>query len=224
MSQRSSMRDRFISPVNYLLLFLVVSICFAQSFSIARLKYEGGGDWYNDPDIIPNLARELNTRTNIKSDVTEKVVSLNDDNLFQNPFLFITGHGNINFSEAEVKNLRSFLSNGGFIYADDDYGMDEPFRREIKKVFLDIDFIELPSDHPIYHMIYDFPNGLPKIHEHYEGAPKGFGLFYQQRLVVFYSWNSNISDGWTDTHNDPIEKQEIAYKMGINIVAYALTH
>lgn len=199
-------------------------MCSAQNFTIARLKYEGGGDWYNDPDIIPNLAQELNKRTNIKTEITENVVSLNDDNLFQYPFLFVTGHGNINLSEEEVKNLREFLTNGGFLYADDDYGMDESFRREMKRAFPDIDLVELPVDHPIYHMIYNFPNGLPKIHEHYEGPPKGLGLFYQDRLVVFYSWNSNISDGWTDTHNDPQEKREIAFKMGVNIVAYALTH
>lgn len=203
---------------------LFASFTFGQNFVVARLKYEGGGDWYNDADIIPNLAQELNKRTNIKTDITEKVVSLNDDNLFQYPFVFVTGHGNINLSEEEVKNLREFLTDGGFLYADDDYGMDESFRREMKRAFPDIDLVELPVDHPIYHMIYNFPNGLPKIHEHYEGPPKGLGLYYQGRLVVFYSWNSNISDGWTEAHNDPSEKREDAFKMGINIVAYALTH
>ena len=196
----------------------------AQNFSIARLKYEGGGDWYNDPEIVPNLAQELNKRTNIKSDIIEKVVSLKDEELFRDPFLFVTGHGNINLSDAEVKNLRAFLTSGGFLYADDDYGMDESFRREMKKVFPDCELVELPTDHLIYHIIYDFPNGLPKIHEHYDGPPKGLGIFYQERLVVFYTWNSNISDGWTEAHNDPSEKREQAFKLGINIVAYALTH
>jgi hypothetical protein len=218
------MRGRNFFTVFFVLVISLINISLAQNFTIARLKYEGGGDWYNDPDIIPNLAQELNKRTNIKTDITEKVVSLNDDNLFQCPFLFVTGHGNINLSEEEVKNLREFLTNGGFLYADDDYGMDESFRREMKRVFPDIDLVELPNDHPIYHVIYNFLNGLPKIHEHYEGLPKGLGLFYQGRLVVFYSWNSNISDGWTEAHNDPLEKREIAFKMGVNIVAYALTH
>jgi hypothetical protein len=218
------MHGKTFFTIFFLVIISLVNIGFAQNFAIARLKYEGGGDWYNDPNILPKLATELNKRTNIKTEITENVVSLNDDNLFQYPFVFMTGHGNINWSDEEVKNLREFLTDGGFLYADDDYGMDESFRREMKKVFPDIDLIELPNDHPIYHMIYNFPNGLPKIHEHYEGPPKGLGLYYQGRLVVFYSWNSNISDGWTDTHNDPPEKREIAFKMGVNIVAYVLTH
>lgn len=207
-----------------LLLLILINLTFAQSFFIARLKYEGGGDWYNDPDAIPNLAQELNKRTNIRTEVIDKAVSLTDEELFRYPFLFITGHGNINLSDAEVKRLRDFLTNGGFLYADDDYGMDESFRREMKKVFPENDLVELPFDHPIYHIIYDFPKGLPKIHEHYEGPPKGLGLFFQGRLVVYYTWNSNISDGWTEAHDDPFEKRDVAFRMGVNIVAYALTH
>jgi hypothetical protein len=205
-------------------LLILINLTFAQSFFIARLKYEGGGDWYNDPDAIPNLAQELNKRTNIRTEVIDKAVSLTDEELFRYPFLFITGHGNINLSDAEVKRLRDFLTNGGFLYADDDYGMDESFRREMKKVFPENDLVELPFEHPIYHIIYDFPKGLPKIHEHYEGPPKGLGLFYQGRLVVYYTWNSNISDGWTEAHDDPFEKRDVAFRMGVNIVAYALTH
>lgn len=210
--------------VKLLLLLILINLTFAQSFFIARLKYEGGGDWYNDPDAIPNLTQELNKRTNIRTEVIDKAVSLTDEELFRYPFLFITGHGNINLSDAEVKRLRDFLTNGGFLYADDDYGMDESFRREMKKVFPENDLVELPFDHPIYHIIYDFPKGLPKIHEHYEGPPKGLGLFYQGRLVVYYTWNSNISDGWTEAHDDPFEKRDVAFRMGVNIVAYALTH
>jgi hypothetical protein len=205
-------------------ILLCLSSASGQSFAIGRLKYQGGGDWYNDPDAIPNLAQELNSRTNIKTELTEKAISINDEFLFRYPFLFMTGHGNINFSEDEIKRLNIYLANGGFLYVDDDYGMDEPFRREMKKVFPNNDLIELPFDHPIYHVIYDFPKGLPKIHEHYEGPPKGFGLFYQDRLVVYYTWNSNISDGWTSAHDDPYDKREDAFKMGVNIVAYALTH
>ncbi len=194
------------------------------SFILARLKYSGGGDWYNDPDMLPNLAHELDRRTNIRCEEKEAVVSLSDDQLFSYPFLFLTGHGNISFSDDEVKRLRLYLKNGGFLYADDDYGMDESFRREMKKVFPEHDFVELPFDHPLYHIVYDFPNGLPKIHEHYEGPPKGLGIFYGGRLVVFYTYNTNISDGWTEAHNDPPEKREAAFMVGINIVAYAFTH
>lgn len=207
-----------------LIVLFSLSLSSAQDFTIARVKYDGGGDWYNDPDEELNLAQELNKRTNIKADVTKKVVGLNDENLFQCPFLYLTGHGNINFSDDEVKRLRDFLINGGFLYADDDYGMDESFRREMKKVFPENEFVELPSDHLIYHIIYNFAQGLPKIHEHYEGPPKGLGIFYQGRLVVYYTWNTNITDGWTDAHNDPQEKREQASRMGINIVAYVLTH
>jgi hypothetical protein len=208
----------------YLCLSLLFGLAHSQNFTIARLKYQGGGDWYNDPEIIPNLAKELNNRTNIHTDAINIAVSLDDENLYQYPFLFITGHGNINFSDDEVKQLREYLASGGFMYADDDYGMDESFRHEMKKVFPENELVELPAEHPIYHIIYNFPNGLPKIHEHYEGPPKGLGIFYQGRLVVYYTWNSNISDGWTEAYDDPREKREDAFKMGINIVAYALTH
>ncbi len=208
---------------------LVILLCilipvYGQNLIIGRLKYSGGGDWYNDPDAIPNLAKEMNKRTNIKTEEYEKVVSLNDEKLFNYPFLFITGHGNISFSEDEVKRLRVYLMHGGFLYADDDYGMDESFRREIKKVFPENELVELPFEHPIYNLVYKFPSGLPKIHEHYEGAPKGYGIFYQGRLVVFYTWNTNISDGWTEAHDNPWAKREEAFKMGINILVYALTH
>ncbi|MEO0074934.1 MAG: DUF4159 domain-containing protein [candidate division WOR-3 bacterium] len=202
-----------------------VSTSIARGFFIARLKYSGGGDWYNDPDAIPNLAKELNRRTNIKTEPEQRIVSLMDEELFQCPFLFMTGHGNINFSEQEVLRLRTFLTQGGFLYVDDDYGMDEAFRREIKKVFPNHDLVELPPDHPIYHIVYDFPNGLIQIHLHYEdNRPRGYAIFYDNRLVVYYTYNSNISDGWTDAHEDPTEKREQAFQMGINIVAYALTH
>jgi hypothetical protein len=214
------MHALIITTIHLLLLTPHVS---AQSFYIARLKYEGGGDWYNDPDAIPNLAQELNKRTNIKTDFNEQVVSLNDEKLFQYPFLFMTGHGNISLSENEIQRLRAYLANGGFLYTDDDYGMDEAFRREMKKVFPNHDLIELPFDHPIYNIIYNFTQGLPKIHEHYEGPPKGLGIFYQNRLVVYYTYNTNISDGWTEAHDNPYDKRDLAFQMGINIVAYALT-
>jgi hypothetical protein len=191
---------------------------------IARLKYSGGGDWYNDPDAIPNLARELNARTNIRVATDEAQVSLLDDKLFNYPFLFITGHGNIAFSDAEVSRLRQYLESGGFLYADDDYGMDESFRREMARVLPGSELVELPFDHPIYHAVYDFDNGLPKIHEHEEGPPHGYGMFVGGRMVVLYTFNTNISDGWTAAHKDPPEVREQAYRVGVNIIAWFLTN
>jgi|UniRef100_A0A7V3PU30 hypothetical protein len=203
-------------------LLILPLIC--GQLQIARLKYEGGGDWYNDPEIIPNLCQELNRRTKIRCLNEEAQVSLLDEKIYQYPFLFMTGHGNVSFSEEEVKRLRNYLEQGGFLYADDDYGMDESFRREMKKVFPNSDLVELPLDHPIYHLFYDFPKGLPKVHEHYEGPPHGYGLFINGRLAVFYTYNSNISDGWTDRYNDPPEIREQAIRMGINIISYFLTN
>lgn len=193
--------------------------------SIVRLKYRGGGDWYNDPSIIPNLAHQINKRTEIRVNSSEVTLSLSDEELFRYPFLFLTGHGNITLSVEEVKKLRLFLSNGGFLYADDDYGMDEAFRREIKKVFPENDLVEVPYDHPLYSCFYDLDE-LPKIHKHDGGQPKGFGLFYEGRMVLFYTYETNISDGWADPeiHKNPPEKREEAFRMGINIFIYALTH
>jgi hypothetical protein len=204
-------------------LFLMLPLLCGQ-LQLARLKYGGGGDWYNDPELIPNLAQELNRRTNIRCLTSEAQVSLMDERLYQYPFLFMTGHGNVSFSDEEVERLRRYLEGGGFLYADDDYGMDESFRRELKKVFPNSELVELPADSPIYHCFYDFPQGLPKIHEHYEGPPRGYGLFSGGRMVVFYTYNSNISDGWTDRYNDPPELREQAIRMGVNIIVYFLTN
>jgi len=191
---------------------------------IARLKYAGGGDWYNDPDAIPNLAKEVNARTNIRVSTDEAQVSLLDEKLYQYPFLFMTGHGNVSFSEEEVKRLRHFLETGGFLYADDDYGMDAAFRRELARVFPNSQLVELGFDHPVYHQVYAFPSGLPKIHEHEEGPPQGYGLFVGGRMVVFYTFNTNISDGWTAAHQDPPEVREQAFRVGVNVISYFLTN
>ncbi len=194
--------------------------------TIARMKYDGGGDWYNDPEAIPNLARELQLRAGIETNLDQRVVTLTDDQLFSSPVLFMTGHGEVKWTEPEVRNLRKYLTHGGFLYADDDYGMDRAFRREMKRVFPGQEFVELPFTHPIYHIIYDFPAGPPKHHEHDGKPPQGFGLFHDGRLVVYYTYESNVSDGWADekTHNDPPAKRETAFRMGINIIAYALYH
>ena len=195
-------------------------------FRIARLKYHGGGDWYNDPSILPNILEELHQRTGTPVDKKEKVLEILDPDLFQYPVLFMTGHGNIIFSPAEVERLREYFLRGGFLYADDDYGMDQSFRREIKKVFPDQNLVELPFNHPIYHIFYDFPQGPPKIHEHDNKPPQCFALFVEGRLVVLYSYETNFSDGWAspEVHQDPPEIREAAIKIGINIFLYVLTH
>lgn len=192
---------------------------------IARVHYQGGGDWYNDPSIIPNLCRFIKSNTYVDVETREAQIMLNDRNLYTFPILFLTGHGQIAFSDEEVKNLRDYLLKGGFLYADDDYGMDEFFKREMKKVFPDYRWIELPFSHGIYHVFYHFDNGLPKIHEHDNLPPKGYGIVNDDgRLMVFYSYESNISDGWADpdVHRDPPDRRNIALKMGINIILWSL--
>jgi len=195
-------------------------------FTIARVKYNGGGDWYNDPDVIPNLLRFMAEHTNVLVANDQRIVELTDENLFSYPVLYLTGHGNIVFSDEEVRRLRAYLIGGGFLYADDDYGMDKAFRREIKKVFPDRDLVELPLSHPIYRAHFSFPDGLPKIHQHNGKPPQGFGIFHEGRLVVYYTYETNISDGWADpdVHHDPPEVRRKALEMGTNIMVYALTH
>lgn len=215
-----------------LILIKVLLLCFSlkvysqNEVQIARLKYSGGGDWYNDPSGEVNLLKYVQSVTGIKTRPEYVFVDINSDKIFNYPILFMTGHGNINFSESEAKRLRKYLENGGFLYADDDYGMDQAFRREMKKVFPEQTFQEIPFNHPIYHSFFHFDKGLPKIHEHDKKPPQGFGYFLNGRLVVFYTYESNLGDGWVDqeVYNDPPEIRELALKMGTNIVVYALTH
>ncbi|MDD1749290.1 MAG: DUF4159 domain-containing protein [Methanothrix sp.] len=197
-----------------------------SEFRIARLKYTGGGDWYNDPTEEPNLLKFIRQNTNIDVDPRYEFVDLSSDRLFSYSFLFLTGHGNIGFSDYEIQRLRTYLSNGGFLYADDDYGMDAAFRREMKKVFPDQNLVELPFTYGLYHCQFEFPNGVPKTHEHDGKPPQGFGIFYKGRLVVYYTYESNPSDGWDDpeVHNDPEPVRQEALKFGTNIVVWALTH
>lgn len=204
------------------LLLVLTLMASPPEFTLARVQYAGGGDWYNDPEILPNLARELRNRLQMPVDTVQRIVSLADPALFQYPFLFLTGHGNLRFSEDEIRNLRTYLDHGGFLYADDDYGMDTAFRREIQRVFPDAELRELPPDHPLFHVVYDLT--LPKIHEHYPGPPHAYGIFRGGRLVVLYTYNTNISDGWTPRHQDPPDRRELAFRMGVNIVAYALLY
>ncbi len=213
-------------------LFPIPAALFAQSaparseFVLARLKYGGGGDWYNDPSSIPNMLRFMATHTNVDVGLQEAVVEIMDEELFSFPILFMTGHGKISFSKSEVERLRLYLTSGGFLYADDDYGMDESFRKEIKKVFPGAELVAIPFSHPIFRQHFGFQSGAPKIHEHDGGPPKSFGIFHEGRMVVFYTFNTNISDGWADelVHNDPPEVRQKAFEMGTNILVYALTN
>ena len=196
-------------------------------FTIARLKYGGGGDWYAGRTTIPNLLAGLKERAPVAVLADDEYrVSILDEDLFNFPMLFMTGHGKVEFSESEVKRLRRYLTAGGFLWADDDYGMDKSFRQEIKKVFPEKELVELPFSDDIYHCYYDFPNGLPKIHEHDGKPPQGFGIYHRGRLVVFYTYETDIGDGLEDpeVHNDPPDKREAALKMAINIAWYVLTH
>ncbi len=203
-------------------------ILFAQSgdFRLARVKYQGGGDWYNDQSADINLMRFIAENTNLKVKAEYNFVDLSSDDISAYPVLFLTGHGNIVFSENEAKKLREYLINGGFLYVDDDYGLDQAFRREIKKVFPDKELTEVPYSHKIYNIMYKFPDGPPKTHKHDEKPARGFGIFYNERLVVYYTYESNPSDGWADpeVHNDPEEKRTEALKFGTNIILYALTN
>ncbi len=193
-------------------------------FTIARLKYNGGGDWYSDPSSIPNLIEFLNTNAPIEVYPEEKRVSIMDKDFFSYPYLYMTGHGNIKFNSEEVLRLRKHLQSGGFLHVDDNYGLDKYFRREIKKVFPNNELVELPFDHPIFHTLFEFPHGLPKIHEHDNKRAMGFGIFYKNKLVLFYSYESDLGDGWEDqnVHHDPETKRQAALRMGANIVLYSL--
>lgn len=197
-----------------------------SAVKLARIKYSGGGDWYNDPSAEVNLLKYINTNTNIEVDPTFEFVDLASDNLFLYPLIFLTGHGNINFSDAEARNLRSYLENGGFLYIDDDYGLDEFIRQEMKKVFPDGKFIEIPFSHEIFNCHYKFPNGAPKVHEHDNKPPQTYGMFQNGKLCVLYTFESNPSDGWADadSHPNPPEKREEALKFGVNIVVWSLTN
>ena len=207
-----------------LFLILLISSTFAhsQDLKIALLKYNGGGDWYANPTSLPNLIKfcNKNLKTNIAKD--NATVTPDDPQIFNYPFIHITGHGNIIFSKSEADNLRKYLIAGGFLHISDNYGLDKYIRREMKKVFPELDFVELPFSYPIYHQKYNFNKGLPKIHKH-DGKPaQGFGIIYKERLVVFYDYQCDLGDGWEDTsvHNDTPEKHLQALKMGANIIEY----
>ena len=209
------------------LIFLLISLGYgslvsAQNFQIATLKYRGGGDWYANPTALPNLVEFANreTGTTISTDIA--TVEVGSQNLFNYPFVYMTGHGNVVFSAQEARNLRNYLVGGGFLHVDDNYGLDPFFRREIAKVFPDIELVEVPWSHPIYHQQFSFPQGPPKIHEH-DGKPaQGFGIFYQGRLVLYYTYETDLGNGWEDqaVHNNPQEIRLKALRMGANLLQY----
>ena len=197
----------------------------APRLTVARLQYDGGGDWYANPSSLPNLLAAIRERTSFQPDRAEARVTLMDERLWDFPFLHLTGHGNIKLGDDEVLRLREYLLRGGFLHADDNYGLDESFRREIARVFPDRPLVDVPLSHPVYHAVYDMPQGLPKIHEH-DGKPaRGYGIFVGDRLAVYYSFSSDLGNGWenVETYNDSVALHESALRMGINLFVYAVT-
>ncbi|MBR1849838.1 MAG: DUF4159 domain-containing protein [Bacteroidales bacterium] len=208
-----------------LLLLLALHCTLAAQTPIALLKYGGGGDWYANPTSLPNLVAFCNSDQNMNLDPQPATVDVGSIEIFNYPFLHMTGHGNVVFTPQEAQNLRTYLIGGGFLHIDDNYGLRQFIVPEMKKVFPELDFVELPYNHPIYHQKYDFPNGLPKIHEHDNLPPRGYGLVWEGRLVCFFSWECDLGDGWedTDVHRDSQATHIRALRMGSNILSYVFT-
>jgi hypothetical protein len=192
---------------------------------LALLKYNGGGDWYANPTALPNLAAYCNLHLGMSLNPEYATVDVGSLDLFNYPFVHMTGHGNVVFSYSEIENLRKYLLGGGFLHIDDNYGMDPYVRTAMKEIFPELEWIELPFDHEIYHQTFDFKAGLPKIHEHDKNPSQGFGLLWEGRLICFYSYESDLGDGWEDpdVHNDPLDVRERALQMGANIIEYAFS-
>ena len=218
------MKIRTITLIKILIILSSLPV-FGQNFTIARIHYSGGGDWYSDPSSLPNLLKFLGENTQISIEDEEVRLRPTDQNFFNYPYLYLTGHGNIRFSEEEITRVRETLLRGAFLHADDNYGMDASFREEIKRVFPNKDFVELPFDHPVFHVFYDFQNGLPKVHEHDGNPPQALGVFDDDRLMILYTFECDLGDGWEDpeVHNDPEEIRLKALQMGVNIIYYAMT-
>jgi hypothetical protein len=199
--------------------FLILTLS-AQDLAI--LKYQGGGDWYSNPTALPNLIAFCNSNISTKINPFPQTVEVGSTDIFQFPFLHMTGHGNVYFSDDAAENLRNYLISGGFLHIDDNYGMQPYITKELKKVFPDKDLVELPASHDIFSIAYKFPSGLPKIHEHDGKRPQAFGIFYEDRLVLLFTYESDLGDGWEDeaVHNDPADVREKALKMGANIIKY----
>jgi len=213
------------------ILFLAVltlvsqSIGIAQELKIAKLKYNGGGDWYANKTALPNLIAFCNATLNTNIAAEEDVVEVGGPEIFLYPYIYMTGHGNVVFSDQEAENLRNYLLGGGFLHIDDNYGLDKFVRLEMKKVFPNLDFVEVPFDHLIYHQKFDFDKGLPKIHEHNGKPAQGFGIIFEGRLVCYYSYETDLGNGWEDQriYNDPEYLRQLALRMGANIIQYSFT-
>jgi len=197
--------------------------CVTFSQEIAILKYRGGGDWYSNPTALPNLIAFCNENINTKIKAKPQTVETNSVDIFQYPFLHMTGHGNVFFNDDDAKNLRDYLISGGFLHIDDNYGLQPYIVKELKKVFPNTNLVEIPANHKLFNIVYTFPQGLPKIHEHDGKRPQALGIFYESRLVVLFTYESDLGDGWEDpqVHNDPEDVREKALKMGANIIKYA---
>jgi len=223
--------SNFFTHIKSLLLIgvLITSIsAFAQKYNyqLAVLKYNGGGDWYaNIETSLPNLIKFCNQNLNTHINPEQAIIEANSSDIFNYPLIHLTGHGNIIFNQEEAENLRNYLIGGGFLHISDNYGLDQFIRPQMKLVFPDLEFVEIPFSHPIYHQEYNFNNGLPKIHEHDDNTPQGFGIFYEDRLVCFYDFECDLGDGWEDAevHNDSQEKRTKALQMGANIIQFAFT-
>jgi hypothetical protein len=209
---------------------ITITCCFVTltavaQLKIAKLKYNGGGDWYANKTALPNLIAFCNKELGTHLEAEEDVVEVNSPALFDYAYIYMTGHGNVVFSLEEAANLRKYLMAGGFLHVDDNYGLDKFIRLELKKVFPEAELVDIPFTHAIYHQKFNFPGGLPKIHEHDSKPPQGLGIFYQGRLVVFYSYECDLGNGWEDQriHNDPEEKRQQALKMGANLISYCFT-
>lgn len=213
-----------VRPLALLLILLSAGLN-AQNIRIAKLKYDGGGDWYTNKTALPNLIKFCNSNLNTSLHKEEDIIEVGSPDLFSYPYVYMTGHGNVRFDDRQAKNLRSYLLAGGFLHIDDNYGMDSFVRVEMKKVLPESEFVELPFDHLIYHQKYDFNDGLPKIHEHDGKPPQGLGLIHEGRLVCFYSYEADLGNGWEDRiiYNDPEELRQRALRMGANIISFAFT-
>lgn len=213
-------------------LLLTITTLFASpsqedpALRLALLKYAGGGDWYANPTALTNLAKYCNNNLGMNLNTDYATVEVGSADLFNYPWIHMTGHGNVMFSPAEAENLRNYLIGGGFLHVDDNYGMDPFIRVALKQVFPELTLVELPFEHEVYHQKYKFPSGLPKIHEHDGGPPQGYGLVYEGRLVVYYTYECDLGDGWEDpeVHRDPPEVREKALQMGANIISYAFKY
>ena len=207
-------------------LLFTCAMASAQGIKLGLLVYNGGGDWYANPTSLKNLAAFCNEQLHTNFSLQEARVEVGSPEIFNYPFIHMTGHGRWALTDDEAKNLRKYLEGGGFLHIDDNYGLDPYVRPALKKAFPELDLVELPFTYPIYHQKFNFPNGLPKIHEHDNKAPKGFGLIYKGRLVCFYSYETDLGDGWEDSevHNDPVEKHIAALQMGANMVQYVFSN